>query len=392
MSEVGEAVQVLMITEQTAVLLGNMAIKTAMLIAKVMNTIYLSKWQGATTLNRFRNIKGDNFAFVNAATEDNAVLQQIEKELTDHGILFARLPDLCGGDGRTQYVISPSDMEKFKAFLLDHNNGAQRGIKVGLIGPEDYVQTAVQEDGALTPEYSGLEHTAEAQRLTLSGPAQFALPENPQHYQDYFPVDAQDTVRLYDYTRRNQRVEWIKMEPAAEGERWNAYRMDSGDLLVIPKEDIFEGKIGLKPDGVYCTITPRGEFGRISGEDLAQQLRPESERRQARQYGQDIIYSPDIAWVDAEPEIEGAQWNAYRLSDQERCIIPKEEIAGGKVKVNKAADYYVVNNAGEFSKVDGAQLALRLQWASRLRKEGRNTEGKEIGLSIAQEMAERRGR
>lgn len=390
MSEVGEAVQVLMITEQTAVLLGNMAIKTAMLIAKVMNTVYLSKWQGATTLNRFRNIKGDNFVFVNAATEDNAVLQQIEKELTDHGILFARLPDLCGGDGRTQYVISPSDMEKFKAFLLDHNNGAQRGIKVGLIGPEDYVQTAVREDGALTPEYSDLEHMAEVPRLTMSG--QFALPEKPQHYQDYFPRNMHDFVRLYDFTRLNQRIEWMKMEPAAEGERWNAYRMDSGELLVIPKEDIYEKKVGIKSNGVYYTINKEGEFERITGEDLVRQFRPGIEQRQARQYEYDTIYSPDIAWIDAEPEIEGEQWNAYRLSAQERCIIPKEETADGKVKINKAAEYYVVNRGGEFSKIDGAQLALRLQWASRLRKEGRNTEGKEIGLNIIQEMAERRGR
>lgn len=392
MSEVGEAVQVLMITEQTAVLLGNMAIKTAMLIAKVMNTIYLSKWQGATTLNRFRNIKGDNFAFVNAATEDNAVLQQIEKELTDHGILFARLPDLCGGDGRTQYVISPSDLEKFKAFLLDHNSGAQRGIKVGLIGPEDYVQTAVREEGALTPEYSDLEHMAEVPGLTMSGPAQFALPDNPRHYQDYFIGDMQGIARLYDYTRRNQRVEWMKMEPAAEGERWNAYKMDSGDLLVIPKEDIFEEKVGIRSNGLYYNINKGGEFERITGEDLIRQLRPGIEQRQARQYEYGTIYSPDIAWIDAEPEIEGEQWNAYRLSAQEKCIIPKEEIVEGKVKVNKAAEYYVVNRGGEFSKIDGAHLALRLQWASWQRKEGRNTEEKKIGLSIAQEMAERRGR
>ena len=182
------------------------------------------------------------------------------------------------------------------------------------------------------------------------------------------------------------------MEPAAEGERWNAYRMDSGELLVIPKEDIYEKKVGIKSNGVYYTINKEGEFERITGEDLVRQFRPGIEQRQARQYEYDTIYSPDIAWIDAEPEIEGEQWNAYRLSAQERCIIPQEETADGKVKINKAAEYYVVNRGGEFSKIGGAQLALRLQWASRLRKEGRNTEGKEIGLNIIQEMAERRGR
>ena len=40
----------------------------------------------------------------------NAILHAIEKEMKQHGILYARLPDLCGGDNRTQYVISPSDM------------------------------------------------------------------------------------------------------------------------------------------------------------------------------------------------------------------------------------------------------------------------------------------
>ncbi|MCD8076426.1 MAG: hypothetical protein LUF27_15620 [Lachnospiraceae bacterium] len=160
MSEVQDACQIVLVTGKSAYWVGKITSEAAMMILKLMNTVYLAKWKGATTLNRFRNIKGDDFMFINASTEDRALLQHIEKEMEDHGILLARLPDLCGGDGRTQYVISPSDAAKFKAFLLDHNAGRFREVKVGPISAEDYARTGIDRHGNETPEMQELARSA----------------------------------------------------------------------------------------------------------------------------------------------------------------------------------------------------------------------------------------
>ena len=157
MSEVYEATQIVLAVGQVSYLIGRLSVGTAVQIAKVLNTVYLSKWRGKTTLNRFRNIKGDDFAFVNVHTEDRTVASAIEKEMEVHGILLARLPDLCGGDQNTQYVISPSDMGKFKAFLIDHNFGPHGKVRVGLISAADYAATAQRSDGRDTPEFQNLQ-------------------------------------------------------------------------------------------------------------------------------------------------------------------------------------------------------------------------------------------
>ncbi len=123
MSEVGDAVQVVMLCGRSAILVGNISLKIAMQIAKLMNTIYLAKWEGRVSLNRLRQTKGDDFVFINVSSEKAADLAVVEKEMKFHGILFARMPDLCGGDARTQYAIASSDAVKMKAMLLDHSAG-----------------------------------------------------------------------------------------------------------------------------------------------------------------------------------------------------------------------------------------------------------------------------
>ena len=51
MSEVGDAVQVVMLCGRGAMLIGNISLKMAMQIAKLLNTIYLAKWKGSASLN-----------------------------------------------------------------------------------------------------------------------------------------------------------------------------------------------------------------------------------------------------------------------------------------------------------------------------------------------------
>ena len=150
MSEVGDAVQVVMLCGRGAMLLGNISLKLAMQFVKLMNTIYLAKWEGSVSLNRLRQIKGDDFVFINVSSEQKEDLSAVEKEMKSHGILYARMPDLCGGDARTQYAIASSDAIKMKAMLLDHTAGPNRHIRVGPISETDYMMTGKKADGTDT--------------------------------------------------------------------------------------------------------------------------------------------------------------------------------------------------------------------------------------------------
>ena len=104
-----------MLCGRGAMLIGNISLKLAMQFVKLLNTIYLAKWEGSVSLNRLRQIKGDDFVFINVSSEQKEDLAAIEKEMKSHGILYARMPDLCGGDARTQYAIASSDAVKMKA-------------------------------------------------------------------------------------------------------------------------------------------------------------------------------------------------------------------------------------------------------------------------------------
>ena len=161
MSEVTDAVQVVMLCGRGAMLVGNISLKLAMQIAKLMNTIYLAKWEGSVSLNRLRQIKGEDFVFINVASEKKEDLAAVEKEMKSHGILFARMPDLCGGDARTQYAIASSDAVKMKAMLLDHTAGPNSHIRVGPISEADYMMTGKKADGTDTKEMEALNRSAQ---------------------------------------------------------------------------------------------------------------------------------------------------------------------------------------------------------------------------------------
>lgn len=238
MSEVSDATQLLIVTGKGAYLLGNITVKSATLVLKVLNTIYLAKWKGKVSLNRFRRICGGDFVFINMGSEDPKILRGIEAEMKAHGILFARLPDLCGGDGRTQYVIPPADMAKMKAFLLDHKEGKYGHIKVGPISPEDYAKTGLTEAGKPTEELA---------ELTMS--ALTALPERKRTRiaEGLLPVEEVLRVpEVWDAVKKHdaeidfgRHVSWIKGKPLKEHSKWGMYLMpDGAHAVIIPKQDI----------------------------------------------------------------------------------------------------------------------------------------------------------
>jgi len=280
MSEVQDACQIVLVTGKSAYWVGKITSEVAMMILKLMNTVYLAKWKGATTLNRFRNIKGDDFMFINASTENRALLQHIEKEMEDHGILLARLPDLCGGDGRTQYVISPTDAAKFKAFLFDHNAGRFREVKVGPISAEDYARTGIDRHGNETPEMRELARSANealqeqkqigmrpiAGMLTMQETAPHAWRISRTWRKNKEPIrqPAAERTELplvsptvqYNLIRHDEEVSdcsdisWITMPPFKQHENWSMYEMPDGiHTVIIPKSDQFQMTTG---GGIFC--------------------------------------------------------------------------------------------------------------------------------------------
>ena len=150
-----------MLCGRGAMLIGNISLKLAMQIVKLLNTIYLAKCEGSVSHNRLRQIKGDDFVFINVSSEQKEDLAAIEKEMKSHGILYARMPDLCGGDARTQYAIASSDAVKMKAMLLDHTVGPNSHIRVGPISEADYMMTGKKADGTDTKEMEALKKSAQ---------------------------------------------------------------------------------------------------------------------------------------------------------------------------------------------------------------------------------------
>jgi len=139
--------------------------KSFLLLVKLIDTLYLAKWKGKAGINRLRAVKGESLSFFQIHSEKFGDLRKIESQLKKHGIMYAKLPDLCGGDGNTQYAFSPSDAEKMKLFIKNYeegfvtSNGKRNNIKFSLITGEDYERTGYK-DGKKTKEYEDLEKSA----------------------------------------------------------------------------------------------------------------------------------------------------------------------------------------------------------------------------------------
>lgn len=241
MSEVSDAAQLLIVTGKGAYLLGNITVKSAALVLKVLNTIYLAKWKGKVSLNRFRRICGGDFLFINIGSEEQKILRSVEVEMKAHGILFAKLPDLCGGDGRTQYVIPPSDMAKMKAFLLDHKEGKYGYIKAGPISPEDYARTGLTAAGKPTEELADLTLSA------LNALPEKKLTEKKKEKNELVSVeDVLKVPEVWAAVRKHdtgiefgRHVSWIRGIPIKEHSGWGMYQMPDGNhAVLIPRQDM----------------------------------------------------------------------------------------------------------------------------------------------------------
>ena len=296
MSEVGDACQVVMVSGRMIVGAGTLSIKMAMLLMKILNTIYLGKWKGSTSFKRFRAIKGDDYEFINICSENPETLAKIEREMEAHSLMFARLPDLCGGDGNTQYVIARSDMQAFAAFLMDHNHGELKNIKCGPIIESDYAKTAVHpESGEYTEEFKDLNRSAkEEYHIQIAGEIEMAPTEQPLLTDRLFfrrsrekevPVEIveaeelppENILMITDSRSRRPadiaeiamhplihmrtemflhkgQVELIYDEPLKETEKWAVFPVHDGEhVVVIPREDMLLGNTMRKE---HYKVTP----------------------------------------------------------------------------------------------------------------------------------------
>ena len=230
MSEVTDACQILMLSGRVLMATAGLSVRAAMLMMKVLNTVYLSKWKGSTSLSRFRAIKGDDYEFINICSEDADKLMQIEREMESHNLLYAKLPDLCGGDGNTQYVIAKQDMHIFAAFLMDHVHGELKDIKVGPITESDYAKTAVHpETGEYTEEFKDLNESAKQEyRLMIEGPVE---------------EKGKDHRREQETERRKQQAADYRKKPVRSKQEKQAEK--AADGVHMP---VFMSTVAWKPD------------------------------------------------------------------------------------------------------------------------------------------------
>ena len=306
MSEVSDATQIVLLTARGGYLLGRISLSMAVRTLKLLDTLYHAKWKGKTSFNRLRQTKGEDMIFVNISTEKESLLKLIEAEMTAHQIMFARLPDLCGGDGRTQYAVSQADTERFKAFLLDHGTGPNRSVLVGPVRPEDYLATGEDTMKNPTPQMSRLEKDAmEAER------------ESRRQNKDL----QQETEKNSRYERRSV---WTRKEPENSDSK-----QDQRIHETTPSQEAAsrEGKsetVDSNMNKPEIRIAAQGREKIVPAQQFAEEtekIYPIVKREK------ELAYDTPAQTIHLEPLAEEEHFNLYMLPDRIRAVvIPKEDV------------------------------------------------------------------
>ena len=297
MSEVGDAVQVVMLFGRGAMLVGNISLKLAMQIVKLMNTIYLAKWEGKVSLNRLRQTKGDDFVFINVSSEKREDLAAVEREMKAHGIMFARMPDLCGGDARTQYAIASSDAVKMKAMLLDHTAGPNRHIRVGPISEADYMMTGKRADGTDTKEMNALNKSAQE---TV----------NQSHNKDFVkPAPGMENPGK-NRAKPDKKPEKAKKVPVREVVRAVGKDVPSQES---PRKDASLQRADMTVHPVIARSLEEKQL-----QEVISDVRIRSQDHQ-RQYGTDSVF-----WIKQKPLYENRYYAQFLMPDGKNTIFVRQ--------------------------------------------------------------------
>lgn len=165
--DINEACQVVIIIGRMAYRTGNVLIQTALFSARTMSTIAHAKWRGKTSYKNLLRKKGEEngLLFLNIGLEPDSKknrrkINAIKKELKEHGIMYAVMPDLCGGDGNTQIAISAIDAKKMEAMLYSHMHGKNKDIYIAEISEFDYTMTGRRLNGQPTQNMQDLQKNA----------------------------------------------------------------------------------------------------------------------------------------------------------------------------------------------------------------------------------------
>lgn len=308
---------------------GEAAKGTFLAVVKLMNTLYLAKWKGKTNMSRFRAIKGEQMQFMSIGTENPGEIKAIFKELKQHGILYTQLPDLKYGDGKIQFVISPSDMGRMEAFLINHSKGKLSGIKVGPINVDEYVKTGYDEGWKPTRNLRDLEESAleEVQKQTKRYGKATRVKSNKDEAEDKnkktdimdIPEGLQGYVQeLVPEQGELQRVPLDKSLILQRKENVCEINVPQSEYVAVLKsshvksgENCFAAFVDPQQD--YDIVHKQtGERSKISGKELADRLRAPTykQRREqlnniARNQGKDIQRSRGVRTVPAKTKKAG---------------------------------------------------------------------------------------
>ena len=133
-------------------------------IMQVAGTLLYAQFAEKNTLSSLIEKKGNDLTYFEVNTENEDELKKIKKQLEAYNIDYAQMPDLCGGDGKTQFAFSPKDAVRFKMFLrnLDERRKDHPDLpELNIISVEDYANTGYDANDKPTPELSELMKSAE---------------------------------------------------------------------------------------------------------------------------------------------------------------------------------------------------------------------------------------
>lgn len=147
MSEMNETIQVVELAGRAMFKAGTLSIQAIQFLFRLAELWTEKKMRlayGELSLKDLlekQAMMGDESVVFQVATQDQAAIDDIKKELTDRGISFSQLPDFDLQDGYTQFYALASDAGKLNAFFTKHEE-----LEAGVISMDDYYKTVPEEE------------------------------------------------------------------------------------------------------------------------------------------------------------------------------------------------------------------------------------------------------
>lgn len=268
--------------------LKDVMVYTAVLSAQSMNVIYSAKWKGKTSFKRLLNMKGEQngLLFLNVGLEPDSSVNRkkfraIENELKKHGIMYAIMPDLCGGDGNTQICVSTVDAKKVEAMLHSHMHGKNKDVYMAEISEYDYTMTGKEGDGSPTKKMQELIDSAKQKKQTDHNLA------NPEKVIKIPEKNASQIITEHDLTYQMgpESYTWLKTGPLMSkkinGDLYHLITLPDGKSgIIIPDRDYRQPGAGSMYGALVCehkeyySVNYRsGKVSRITGEKAVKAAR-----------------------------------------------------------------------------------------------------------------------